>query len=110
MTFQISFTFEVIEGTARLSDDFQADTFTVTMIDGQTIATLPIFLKDDQSPEPEESFEARLLSTDLTGGVVLGSIRECRVNIIANDYPNGLFGEFTSSFNRLLSQKEKLLF
>ena len=76
-----------------MSDDFQADNFTVTMSDGQTTATLPITLIDDRIPEPEESFEARLLSTDLTGGVVLGSKRECRVNIVANDYPNGLFGE-----------------
>ena len=82
-----------MDGTARSSEDFLTDRFTVVMAEGQTIATLPISLIDDQSPELDESFSVRLLPTDLTGGATLGFLRECHVNILANDFLNGLFGK-----------------
>ncbi|XP_066912895.1 adhesion G-protein coupled receptor V1-like isoform X2 [Clytia hemisphaerica] len=93
----ITFSFEVTnDGTANLVQDFTVQSFTVIMGDGQSIITLPIFIVQDNLPEFTETFSVRLLPRDVTGGARLGQIQRCDVNIMASDYPHGLF-EFEST-------------
>lgn len=80
------------DGSALSSEDFSIDRFTVVMNEGEIVSTLPVYVKDDVIPESDEWFLIRILPDSLTGGVALGAISECRINILANDFPSGLFG------------------
>ena len=59
-------------------------------MENQREAVVPVFIIHDLTPEFNEVFRIRL--TGVAGGAVLGSLVECTVTILQNDYPYGLIG------------------
>ncbi|XP_031564731.1 adhesion G-protein coupled receptor V1-like [Actinia tenebrosa] len=84
---EVSVYFEVIPNSASTSD-YNIPYKNIIFKDGQRIASVPIQIVDDSTPEYDETFTIRLLSSD--GDALLGSPLECLVTIAANDYPHGI--------------------
>ena len=90
----MSVRFTIANQNTILGSDYQISSYTITLMDGQRDAVVPIRIINDDLPEFNESFVIRLEESSLTGGATLGFPRECTVTILENDYPYGLFGMF----------------
>ena len=90
---EVEVEFRVSSGTATISD-YAPTLGSVTLIAGQTSTSVPITIIDDTEPEFDENFTVELIR--VTGGASLGQASQATVTILANDDPNGRFGEFTA--------------
>ncbi|KAM4746526.1 adhesion G-protein coupled receptor V1 isoform 2-T2 [Anableps anableps] len=85
-----------------LVSEFETISGTVTMSDGQSVATIILKVLDDELPEERRDYLLSL--TSATVGLEISPIaRDARVTVAASDFPHGLF-----SFNQLqLTTKEE---
>ena len=90
---EIVIEYRVTSGTATISD-YAPTLGSVTLIEGQTSTNIPIAIIDDTEPEFDETFTVDLIG--VTGGATLGQRQQAVVTILANDDPNGRFGECTT--------------
>uniref|UniRef100_A0A3B5LER5 Adhesion G-protein coupled receptor V1 n=1 Tax=Xiphophorus couchianus TaxID=32473 RepID=A0A3B5LER5_9TELE len=88
--------------TPALVSEFETISGTVTMRNGQSVATITLKVLDDELPEERRDYQLSL--TSATAGLEISPIaRHARVTMAASDLPNGLF-----SFNQLqLTTKEE---
>ena len=86
--------FSIASQNAVLGTDYQASSYSIQLLNGQTNANVPVQIFNDDLPEFNESLVIQLEESSLTGGAKLGSPRECTVTILENDYPYGLIGMF----------------
>ena len=79
------------DGSAIVNQDYIVNGNQVTLPKGVSSVPLPITIKDDNIPEPSETFTVTLVQ--VYGGGVLGTIKETNVIILVSDDPNGAFGK-----------------
>uniref|UniRef100_A0A3Q2PRU9 Adhesion G-protein coupled receptor V1 n=1 Tax=Fundulus heteroclitus TaxID=8078 RepID=A0A3Q2PRU9_FUNHE len=76
--------------TPALVSEFETVFGTVTMVDGQSIATITLKVLDDELPEERRDYQLSL--TPVTVGLEISPIaRHARVTMAASDLPHGLF-------------------
>ena len=90
---EVEVEFRVTSGTATISD-YAPTLGSVTLITDQSSASIPITIIDDTDPEFDETFTVELIR--VTGGATFGQRTQAVVTILANDDPNGRFGECTA--------------
>jgi hypothetical protein len=72
-----------IDETATVTEDYQAETITLTFDDGETSQTISITIFDDENYEGNESFNVVL--SNVTGDASLGNPLTTMVTIVEND-------------------------
>ena len=90
---EVEVEFRVTSGMATISD-YAPTLGSETLIQNQSATNIPITIIDDTEPEFDESFTVELIR--VSGGATLGQGRQAVVTILANDDPNGRFGERTA--------------
>lgn len=104
--FQISVSFEVVALSADGSD-YRIQSRSITLVQKQRVAVVPVDIIHDMTPEFDESFQIKL--TNVTGGAKLGSPLECTVTILENDYPYGLIGKCWRTVRSFTSPSPRFL-
>ncbi|XP_068693739.1 adhesion G-protein coupled receptor V1-like isoform X3 [Montipora foliosa] len=99
----IAIAFEV-DALSANSSDYRILSRNITLLEQQREASVPMQIIHDLVPEFDENFRIRL--TEVYGGAILGSPRECVVTILENDYPYGLIGFDNASLSVSVQEGE----
>ena len=92
---QVSVQFTVVPLTAVQGVDYTVSGSTVSLSDGQRLASVPITLIRSTQPRLARSFSVRLVNST-TGGAAVGHPAQCVVTIHATADAHGIFGNFTA--------------
>ena len=80
---EISVDYATVDGTAVAGEDYAATNGTLVFASGQTIATIPVDIRDDDVDEPTETFRVSISGPG--GGAVLGARVSVPISIQDDD-------------------------
>ncbi len=79
----VSVAYATADGTAAAGEDYVATTGVLAFASGQTVAAIPVVLRDDGADEPTETFAVSLF--DPTGEAVLGAGSNATITVYDDD-------------------------